>query len=228
MCHGCLDTGISVVDSDTCEFPPFSILDFFPVEGGPVKQLEVTSGANKIYFTCALIAVDTQPDTHDVDQSEIRTQILLATASSTLRSRSSFTHMLAEVRQPRRDQTPRALTFSRKKKTTTNPPQPPFKKTACVLSSRGNRAGVEAPASLTESAVASARSECEAARPVPPLAVDRKKKNPLTLTFDSFAVFCQTTCLTRIRTSRRPSAGCTVRTATCSCLPAKVNTTCSH
>lgn len=79
------------------------------------QTVEVTSGANKIYFTCALIAVDTQPDTHDVDQSEIRTQILLATASSTLRSRSSFTHMLAEVRQPRRDQTPRALTFSRKK-----------------------------------------------------------------------------------------------------------------
>lgn len=58
--------------------------------------------------------VDTQPDTHEVDQSEIRTQILLATASSALKGRHSFTHMLTEVcpqtlklktRSPVRDQT---------------------------------------------------------------------------------------------------------------------------
>lgn len=42
--------------------------------------------------------MDTQPDTHEVDQSEIRTQILLATASSVLKGRQSFTHMLTEVR----------------------------------------------------------------------------------------------------------------------------------
>lgn len=42
--------------------------------------------------------VDSQPDTHEVDRSEIRTQILLATASSSLRGRQSFTHMLSEVR----------------------------------------------------------------------------------------------------------------------------------
>ncbi len=48
-----------------------------------------------------MFLVDTQPDTHEVDRSEIRTQILLATASSTLKGRQSFTHMLAEVR-PRR------------------------------------------------------------------------------------------------------------------------------
>uniref|UniRef100_A0A3B5B535 DDB1- and CUL4-associated factor 11 n=1 Tax=Stegastes partitus TaxID=144197 RepID=A0A3B5B535_9TELE len=42
--------------------------------------------------------VDTQPDTHEVDRSEIRTQILLATASSALKGRYSFTHMLTEVR----------------------------------------------------------------------------------------------------------------------------------
>ncbi|CAB1438160.1 unnamed protein product [Pleuronectes platessa] len=40
--------------------------------------------------------VDTQPDTHEVDLSEIRTQILLATASSTQKGRQGFTHMLAE------------------------------------------------------------------------------------------------------------------------------------
>ncbi|XP_046880400.1 LOW QUALITY PROTEIN: DDB1- and CUL4-associated factor 11 [Hypomesus transpacificus] len=45
--------------------------------------------------------VDSQPDTQDVDQSEIRTQILLATASSTLRGRNSFTHMLTEREQGR-------------------------------------------------------------------------------------------------------------------------------
>uniref|UniRef100_A0A8C6KXV3 Ddb1 and cul4 associated factor 11 n=1 Tax=Nothobranchius furzeri TaxID=105023 RepID=A0A8C6KXV3_NOTFU len=38
--------------------------------------------------------VDSQPDTHEVDHSEIRTQILLATASSSLKGRHSFTHML--------------------------------------------------------------------------------------------------------------------------------------
>uniref|UniRef100_A0A3B3Z0J3 Uncharacterized protein n=1 Tax=Poecilia mexicana TaxID=48701 RepID=A0A3B3Z0J3_9TELE len=37
--------------------------------------------------------VDSQPDTQEVDRSEIRTQILLATASSALKSRHSFTHI---------------------------------------------------------------------------------------------------------------------------------------
>ncbi|XP_029935219.1 DDB1- and CUL4-associated factor 11 [Myripristis murdjan] len=45
--------------------------------------------------------VDAQPDTQDVDRSEIRTQILLATASSGLKGRHSFTHMLAEREQGR-------------------------------------------------------------------------------------------------------------------------------
>uniref|UniRef100_A0A8C6TJW4 DDB1- and CUL4-associated factor 11 n=1 Tax=Neogobius melanostomus TaxID=47308 RepID=A0A8C6TJW4_9GOBI len=45
--------------------------------------------------------VDVQPDTNEVDRSEIRTQILLATASSTLKGRQSFTHMLAEREQGR-------------------------------------------------------------------------------------------------------------------------------
>ena len=49
---------------------------------------------------CSCVLVDSQPDTQDVDQSEIRTQILLATASSTLRGRNSFTHMLTEVLPP--------------------------------------------------------------------------------------------------------------------------------
>uniref|UniRef100_A0A672T4F0 DDB1- and CUL4-associated factor 11 n=1 Tax=Sinocyclocheilus grahami TaxID=75366 RepID=A0A672T4F0_SINGR len=40
--------------------------------------------------------VDAQPDTQEIDRSEIRTQILLATASSGLKGRHSFTHMLAE------------------------------------------------------------------------------------------------------------------------------------
>uniref|UniRef100_A0A1A8NAC8 Ddb1 and cul4 associated factor 11 n=1 Tax=Nothobranchius rachovii TaxID=451742 RepID=A0A1A8NAC8_9TELE len=43
--------------------------------------------------------VDSQPDTHEVDHSEIRTQILLATASSSLKGRHSFTHMLTEREQ---------------------------------------------------------------------------------------------------------------------------------
>lgn len=42
--------------------------------------------------------VDSQPDTQDVDRSEIRTQILLATASCGLKGRHSFTHMLTQVR----------------------------------------------------------------------------------------------------------------------------------
>uniref|UniRef100_A0A8D3BLI6 Ddb1 and cul4 associated factor 11 n=1 Tax=Scophthalmus maximus TaxID=52904 RepID=A0A8D3BLI6_SCOMX len=45
--------------------------------------------------------VDTQPDTLELDRSEIRTQILLATASSTLKGRQSFTHMLTEREQGR-------------------------------------------------------------------------------------------------------------------------------
>ncbi|XP_051970421.1 DDB1- and CUL4-associated factor 11-like [Xyrauchen texanus] len=45
--------------------------------------------------------VDAQPDTQEVDRSEIRTQILLATASSGLKGRHSFTHMLAEREQGR-------------------------------------------------------------------------------------------------------------------------------
>nr|XP_020444003.1 DDB1- and CUL4-associated factor 11 [Monopterus albus] len=45
--------------------------------------------------------VDTQPDTDEVDRSEIRTQILLATASSALKGRHSFTHMLTEREQGR-------------------------------------------------------------------------------------------------------------------------------
>uniref|UniRef100_A0A3Q3LBY5 Ddb1 and cul4 associated factor 11 n=1 Tax=Mastacembelus armatus TaxID=205130 RepID=A0A3Q3LBY5_9TELE len=45
--------------------------------------------------------VDTQPDTDEVNRSEIRTQILLATASSALKGRHSFTHMLAEREQGR-------------------------------------------------------------------------------------------------------------------------------
>ncbi|XP_012708832.2 DDB1- and CUL4-associated factor 11 [Fundulus heteroclitus] len=45
--------------------------------------------------------VDTQPDTQEVDRSEIRTQVLLATASSSLKGRHSFTHMLTEREQGR-------------------------------------------------------------------------------------------------------------------------------
>ncbi|XP_026056864.1 DDB1- and CUL4-associated factor 11-like [Carassius auratus] len=44
---------------------------------------------------------DAQPDTQEIDGSEIRTQILLATASSGLKGRHSFTHMLAEREQGR-------------------------------------------------------------------------------------------------------------------------------
>ncbi|TRY83724.1 hypothetical protein DNTS_021907, partial [Danionella cerebrum] len=46
--------------------------------------------------------VDAQPDTLEVDRSEIRTQILLATASSGLKGRHSFTHMLAEDTYPQK------------------------------------------------------------------------------------------------------------------------------
>ncbi|KAJ8337240.1 hypothetical protein SKAU_G00384600 [Synaphobranchus kaupii] len=41
-------------------------------------------------------SVDSHPDTRDLDQSEIRTQILQATASSGLKGRLSFTQMLKE------------------------------------------------------------------------------------------------------------------------------------
>uniref|UniRef100_A0AAX7TDX9 DDB1- and CUL4-associated factor 11 n=1 Tax=Astatotilapia calliptera TaxID=8154 RepID=A0AAX7TDX9_ASTCA len=42
--------------------------------------------------------VDTQPDTHEVDRSEIRTQILLATASSSLKGYRSFTHIRRNIK----------------------------------------------------------------------------------------------------------------------------------
>ncbi|XP_070302886.1 DDB1- and CUL4-associated factor 11-like [Salvelinus sp. IW2-2015] len=45
--------------------------------------------------------VDSQPDTQELDRSEIRTQILLTTASSDLKGRQSFTHMLTEREQGR-------------------------------------------------------------------------------------------------------------------------------
>lgn len=54
---------------------------------------------NKIFYEYLLLLVDAQPDTCEVDRSEIRTQILLATASSVLKGGRSFTHMLTEVRQ---------------------------------------------------------------------------------------------------------------------------------
>lgn len=50
------------------------------------------------FYQRLLIPVDTQPDTCEVDRSEIRTQILLATASSAPKGGRSFTHMLTEVR----------------------------------------------------------------------------------------------------------------------------------
>ncbi|TMS08923.1 DDB1- and CUL4-associated factor 11 [Larimichthys crocea] len=45
--------------------------------------------------------LDTQPDTFEVDRSEIRTQIMLATASFAPKGRQSFTHMLTEREQGR-------------------------------------------------------------------------------------------------------------------------------
>ncbi|KAG9283226.1 DDB1- and CUL4-associated factor 11 [Astyanax mexicanus] len=45
--------------------------------------------------------VDSHPDTQEVDRSEIRTQILLATASSNLKGKHSFTHMLNQREQGR-------------------------------------------------------------------------------------------------------------------------------
>lgn len=62
-----------------------------------VKSLTLMN--NGIFHEYLLFLVDTQPDTCEVDRSEIRTQILLATASSTLKGRRSFTHMLTEVRR---------------------------------------------------------------------------------------------------------------------------------
>lgn len=50
---------------------------------------------------CVILLVDTQPDTFEVDRSEIRTQIMLATASFAPKGRQSFTHMLTEVRPQR-------------------------------------------------------------------------------------------------------------------------------
>lgn len=61
--------------------------------------LTLTLMNSKVFYQYFLFLVDTQPDTCEVDQSEIRTQILLATASSALTGRRSFTHMLTEVRQ---------------------------------------------------------------------------------------------------------------------------------
>lgn len=54
-----------------------------------------------VTFFCGFylfVPVDLHPDTQELDRSEIRTQILLATASSQLNSKHSFTHMLNQVR----------------------------------------------------------------------------------------------------------------------------------
>ncbi|CAL8292173.1 unnamed protein product [Lota lota] len=45
--------------------------------------------------------VDIRPDTQELDRSEIRTQIMLATASTGMKSRHSFTHLLTEREQGR-------------------------------------------------------------------------------------------------------------------------------
>ncbi|KAJ3611881.1 hypothetical protein NHX12_021894 [Muraenolepis orangiensis] len=45
--------------------------------------------------------VDIRPDTQELDRSEIRTQIMLATASTGMKGRHSFTHMLTEREQGR-------------------------------------------------------------------------------------------------------------------------------
>ncbi|CAL8400355.1 DDB1- and CUL4-associated factor 11 [Gadus morhua] len=45
--------------------------------------------------------VDVRPDTQELDRSEIRTQIMLATASTGMKSRQSFTNMLTEREQGR-------------------------------------------------------------------------------------------------------------------------------
>lgn len=58
---------------------------------------EDSSGIFCLFDCISFCPVDSQPDTQEVDRSEIRTQILLATASSALKSRHSFTHMLTEV-----------------------------------------------------------------------------------------------------------------------------------
>lgn len=103
--------------------------------------------------------MDTQPDTHDVDQSEIRTQILLATASSALRGRHSFTHMLTEVRQLRSNLTSRTDLQEIPKNFNCCDNFIPFFLYSC-LSFRESKADVEAPVFLMESAVVSAHSKC--------------------------------------------------------------------
>lgn len=76
--------------------PPGTVL-FVTVSKGAVSDEQIL----RTRFFCMVFLVDTQPDTHEVDRSEIRTQILLATASSALKGRNSFTHMLTEVRAKR-------------------------------------------------------------------------------------------------------------------------------
>lgn len=67
---------------------------------GQIIQIQcLTLISTKIFSGYRLFLVDTQPDTCEVDRSEIRTQILLATASSALKGGRSFTQMLTEVRE---------------------------------------------------------------------------------------------------------------------------------
>lgn len=123
-------------------------------------------------FVFIFFLVDIQPDTHEVDRSEIRTQILLATASSALKSQHSFTHMLTEVslqthklktNSGREDQTRIQLAQSAKIC---------FYLTNLVFSFlmnsllfRENKADVEAPVFLTGNAVESAHSKLFTLKP---------------------------------------------------------------
>lgn len=102
------------------------------------------------------LPVDSQPDTQDVDRSEIRTQILLATASSGHKVAKSFTRMLREVRGQGSAECPPPQLFLTDKSWLVAEAPPGWVQ---LFNFRGNRADVWAPVSLMGNAAASARSE---------------------------------------------------------------------
>lgn len=207
----------------------------------------------EIFDGYLLLPVDTQPDTCEVDRSEIRTQILLATASSALKGTRSFTHMLTEVRrQGGRLVSPPSwnywwLCFHDDRVRLAGPGQ--------TLPYLGNKlAGcfqpcllVDAPSVLTLvrtsvliRVLLFRGKQADAEAPVFPTESAAVSAHSECLSQQSgeagssslsscdiyspfFAVFCPTTCLTQTNTSRRPSVACTARTAASSCLLLKVS-----
>lgn len=195
------------------------------------------------------VAVDLNPDTQELDRSEIHTQILLATASSRLNNKHSFTHMLNQVRDLYSD-TQTVSVFlvhigwtDKNAANSTHCDRSEVSECLCEMCSRhsGSRVAAVDPVSLTGNAAVFAHSEyigvlthslthlylwlfgmC--------VIVAFRHRSSLSRPHFSifghsvFAVSCPTTWPTKTLTSRKHFVDCTVMMETSSSLHAKVTT----